>query len=353
MGYRMTLYFTFCRGILYGWVNVDEAKLRELNSLTLLKEITNFLEKNSPLKEGKLWVDKEIKITEYTMRFKYAIILCFFTVFSYAQEPLRFAVTDLEGLEELQREFGPFKERLETITGRELQFYPVTNRTAVVEALRSERVEFVLTGPAEYVVISKLTEASPVLGLSRPDYYSSIVVLADSGIQCVEDLKGKRVVFGDVGSTSSHLSPMHLIAEYGLNPLRDIQALHTTREIAWDSLKRGRVDAMAQTNSKIEIMRDRETEWSPGQFRFIGRSPDLPNDILVAAKHVNPADIQTVKDAILQNSKALIADIIQGKDNEKYRGMAFVSNISDQDYNIVRDMYAVIGKPRFAEFVGE
>lgn len=276
-----------------------------------------------------------------------------FTQVLHAQNPLRFAVTDLEGLEELQREFGAFKNRLESVTSRSIEFYPVTSRTVIVEALRSNRVDFVLTGPAEYVVIRKLTEAEPVLGFSRPDYYSSIVVLADSGITTLQQLKGKKIAFGDVGSTSSHLAPMQLICDYGLKPLTEVKALHTSREIAWDSLKRKRVDAMAYTNSKIELMRDSETAWNPGQFRFIARSADLPNDVLVAGTHVSADDITLIKQSILINCEDLISDIVKSKDNEKYRGMSFVANISDEDYNIVRSMYAVIGRPQFAEFVGE
>ena len=70
-----------------------------------------------------------------------------------AADPVRFAVTDIEGLEALQQEFGPFEAALEKSTGLDVELFPVSNRTAAVEAIKAGQVDFVLTGPAEYVVI--------------------------------------------------------------------------------------------------------------------------------------------------------------------------------------------------------
>ena len=49
----------------------------------------------------------------------------------------KFAVTDVVGLEELQREFQKFQEELSRLSGVAIKLYPVTNRTAVVESIRS------------------------------------------------------------------------------------------------------------------------------------------------------------------------------------------------------------------------
>jgi ABC-type phosphate/phosphonate transport system substrate-binding protein len=95
---------------------------------------------------------------------------------------LKLAITDVVGLERLQTEWGPFKAALEAASGQTFEFFPVNNRTAAAEALRAKRVDFVITGPAELVVINKLTDATTVVGLSRPDYFCAIVVMADSPV---------------------------------------------------------------------------------------------------------------------------------------------------------------------------
>jgi phosphonate transport system substrate-binding protein len=270
-----------------------------------------------------------------------------------APEPLRMAVTDISGLEMLQAEFGRFRDVLTRATGQEVAFYPVSSRTAAVEAMRAQRVDFVLTGPAEYVVFRKLAGARPVVGFSRPDYYSAIVTLAESGIHRLDQLKGRKVAFGPVGSTSDHLAPAQLLADAGLDPQRDVVPAHIDRNVAWEALKRGDVAAVALGYRKLSIVREREKELAPGAFRVIARGPDLPNDVLVAGSHVSAEKLSLVRRTFVENSAELVAAILAGEENQKYQGMQFVANVDDGDYEYVRSMYRSIGRPQLAEFVGE
>jgi phosphonate transport system substrate-binding protein len=269
-----------------------------------------------------------------------------------ADEPLRFAVTDIVGVEMLQVEFGAFREKLAEVTGREIEFTPVSSRTAAVEALNSEQIDFVLTGPAEYIVINKLSDASPVIGFSRPDYFSAVIVLSDSDYQSPADLIGQRVAFGDIGSTSNHLAPAQALADNGVT-MDDIEEIHTSANIAWEALKSGDVAAIGMNHGKFVSIRDGDDTIEPGAFRVIARGPDLPNDLLVAGAHVDPAVVEAVRIAIAANSDALVTAILAGEDNKKYAGMRFLPDVDDSDYDYVRSMYATIGYPEFAGFVGE
>ena len=270
-----------------------------------------------------------------------------------AAEKIRFAITDLVGLEQVQREFGTFRDVLSEKSGLEIDFYAVTNRTAAVEALRAEKVDFVLTGPAEYVVMHKKTKAYPVAGFSRPDYFSGVVVLADSGITSVQQLVDKRVAFGDVGSTSNHLAPMQVLADYGLDPRKEIKPMHVGYNVAWEALKRGDVAALGTNYGKFLRFRAKEKELEPGAYRVIARGPDLPNDVLLAAPHVDKAHVEAMRQAFAEHSAELIEAILVGEENAKYKGMKFLTGVSDNDYHYVRQMYATIGYPEYAEFVGE
>ena len=289
------------------------------------------------------------------MNLKKILLLIFLScaALSLAQaKPLYFIVTDLEGMEELQREFGAFKTLLEEKTGLELKFYPVTSRTAAAEAVRAKKADFILTGPAEYVVMRTLTKCEPVISFSRPDYYSVILVRADSHINSIRDLKGKKVAMSDVGSTSGHLGPSQVIKDGGLDPLRDIKIVHTSKEIAWESLKKGDVAAWGYGGTNMMRVRDADKTVDPGMFKIIARGPDLPNDILVAAPHTAREDVAKVVKAIRDNPKDMIAAILKGDDNAKYKGMQFLDTVKDSDYDYVRSMYRTIGQPKFSSFVG-
>ncbi|MFP4070984.1 MAG: PhnD/SsuA/transferrin family substrate-binding protein [Desulfovibrionales bacterium] len=289
------------------------------------------------------------------IRISLVTMLCcvMFSSLSFAAEKFTLAVTDLEGMEELQREFGQFKEVLSRHTGYDFEFFPVNNRTAAAEALRAKRVDFVVTGPAEYVVMKKRTNATPVVGFSRPDYFSSIIVLADSGITSVSQLKGKRVAVGEIGSTSKHLGPMQVLADNGLEPLKDVKPLYVDYKVGWSSLIRGDVAAMGTTTDKFLAMRDKEKSLDPGAFRVIARGPDLPNDMLMAGSHVDAKVLEKMREVFQNHAPELVKAILVGEDNQKYGGMKFLPKIKDSDYDYVRSMYKTVGYPEYADFVGE
>ncbi|MEO0938304.1 MAG: PhnD/SsuA/transferrin family substrate-binding protein [Pseudomonadota bacterium] len=272
--------------------------------------------------------------------------------FTAQAESWSIAVTDVEGMERLQLEWGPFKEALEAATGDEFEFFAVNSRTAAAEALRAETVDFVVSGPAEYVVINKLTNARPIVGLGRPDYHCAIVVRADSGINSVQDLKGKTVAFGDIGSTSNMLCPMQVLADYGIDPQADIEKIHTSRNIAHEALKAGDVDALGSNASSWLRVRNKETDLPYGFFKMIARSGDLSNDMIMVGAHV-PEDAATaVQQAIIENKTSIIAGITAHEENAKYVGMDLVV-IEDSAYDYVRSMYANAGFPQFDNFIGD
>ena len=273
------------------------------------------------------------------------------SVSAVAQEIINFAITDLEGMEQLQTEFGAFKDVLTKKTGLNIKFFPVPNRTAAVEAMRNKKIDLVLTGPAEYVIFKNRTNAKPLVGFSRPDYFADIVVMADGPIQDVKDLKNKKVAMGGVGSTSKHLAPMQVMKDAGLNPLKDIKPFHTSVKVGWEALKRGDVAAFATTNDKFLKLRSKDKQFQPGAFRVIARSKDLPNDILLYRKDLDKNSVNKIKIALSENSDEMINAILVGEDNKKFTGMKFLPNTKDSDYDYVRSMYKTIGVNRFNKFM--
>lgn len=284
-------------------------------------------------------------------------LIALFSLTATAQaETVRLAVTDLVGLEELQREFGAFRDTLEDATGYDIEFLPVTNRTAAVEALRFEKVDFVLTGPAEYVVMQKRADARVVVGFSRPDYFAVVITMADSPYTSVADLAGQKVGLGSVGSTSKHLGPIQALADAGADPLEDMDIVHTKVPVMWEGLKRGDLAAIGINHINFLTLREQEMEaggLQPGAFRVIARGPDLPNDVLMAGAHVDQSVVDQVRDGITSHSDELVAAILEGQDNQKYAGMRFISNIRDSHYDYVRSMYATAGFPEYADFIGD
>lgn len=259
------------------------------------------------------------------------------------------AVTDVEGLEQLQQEFGAVEAALEKATGLEVDLFPVGSRTAAVEAMNAGQVNFVLTGPAEYVVMKELTDPQIVVAWQRPDYFGQIVVLADSPYKTAADLKGQVVSFGSVGSTSQQLGPAQALADLGLKYGEDYDAQIIKRNVAIEALIRGDVAGIGMNFGHLTKARKAYPEVA---FKVVARGPDLPNDILVASKDTDPAVLEKVKAAFIENGADIMEAVLQGEDNDKYRGGFFLEKIEDADYDYVRSMYRTIGVDTFDAFVG-
>ena len=108
-------------------------------------------------------------------------------------EALRLAVTDVQGQEDLERDYGPFRLALEEALERPVEFFPVDSYTEAVPALQLGLVDLVLTGPSEYVLIRTRTNAVPLTAITRPNYHAAIAVSSKSDIKSLAELKGKTI----------------------------------------------------------------------------------------------------------------------------------------------------------------
>lgn len=260
-----------------------------------------------------------------------------------------FAVTDAAGPVELKREFGAFLDELSRRTGLDVRPLAVRDRGQAAQFLKEAKVDFVLTGPAEYVVIRKKTGAVPLLALERADYRSVLAVRADSPAKSPADLKGAHIALGDYGSTSKHLAPMRLLAKAGLDPLRHAAVLHLSSKDGFEALKRGAVDALGVTKSVYESLLSKEPD--PNRLRVLATSPPLPPDVLVVAPHVPTEFRERLLEAFDRAWPDLLAALLVGEDNQKYRRATLRTAVADADFDLVRDMYRDIGRPDFAEFL--
>lgn len=279
-----------------------------------------------------------------------AVALVSLTTQATAAETIRFAVTDIDGLESLQKEMGPFKAAFEAASGLTVEFFPVSGRTIAVEAMAADQVDFVLTGPAEYVVFNARLEAQPVVTWNRPDYYSNVVVLDSSPITSVDQLKGQKISFGEIGSTSQHLSPATLLAEAGLTYATDYEPVFLKRNVAMEALIKGDIAAIGLNRTHI----DQITEKFPDQkLRILLKGGDLPNDVLLASPKVPAEVVEAVRKTFAEHGDALLAAVTSTEENEKYIGGSFTATVTDADYDTVRKMYENVGVTEFTQFVGE
>lgn len=252
--------------------------------------------------------------------------------------PLRFADTGVEGMEELRRKFGPFVDEMQKLTGSEVRFFPVGNRTAAVNALRFRQVDIVMAGPSEYVAIEgRIPGNKPIVSLSRPSYASIFIVRENSPYQTLADLRGQRIALKDVGSTTGDIIPRMMLHDAGLNLDRDVRLLNVDGA-RFEALISGDVEAVGTG------VRDWDgfVRRAGNGYRILEQSPRMPDDVIIAGPHISDACVELIREQVLANGDSLLNALLAPGELDKFKGADWVA-VNDADYDVVRDAYRILG----------
>ncbi|MDJ0725271.1 MAG: PhnD/SsuA/transferrin family substrate-binding protein [Prochloraceae cyanobacterium] len=257
---------------------------------------------------------------------------------------LRFTVTDVKNLEQLQQKYEVFRKTLEETLKQPIEFFPVKNHINAASDLKLDRVDLVLAGPSEYVIIRARTNAVPIVALTRPGYRSVIAVRADSGIKSLAQLKGKTIAVVNLASTASHLGSMELLIEAGLNIKSDLKVViledETNGERVLNALIKGEIDACGLVFRKYkEYLKVRGL--SQQDFPAIAKGPQLPSDIFVVNSKFSTQSVETMRLQMLANRDKLIASIVATQ--SKFKGANLVAS-KDSDYDMIRQVYRSLGQ---------
>lgn len=257
-------------------------------------------------------------------------------------QTLRFSDTGVEGLETLVVEFEGFRVAFEEATGKDVEFFPISSRTAASTALEFDEIDLLLTGPAEYVVLKQEADAIPIVGITRPGYRSMIVTRADSPVTTLADLENGTVITKEVGSTSGHLGPLEMLANAGLVAGTDVDVvpLGATRIAAFGA---GEGDALGTGLSDFEEI---EEELGAGSIRMVAEGPDLPNDLFVARSALGAGCATWLQETLTENQQILLDAITATGESDKYLESEFLV-ASDSDYDPTRVAFEAAG---FADF---
>lgn len=268
-------------------------------------------------------------------------------------DTIRLVIGDVQGEATLQREYGPFQEELSRALGIEVEFYPVPNLAAGTAALEAGRADLVLAGPAEYVSMRERADAVPVVGLSRPDYYSVIAAHADSGIESVGDLRGKEIVMEQPLGTSTHLGPCKILQDKGLGCESDVElVMLQERGTATNAFAQEQVPAIGTNADRYASMLE-EAGLSEEEAPIMAEGPQLPPDVFMTRPGVSEEDRQRIRDAVLENEEALISAILEGgEENQKFEGSRFIE-VEDSDFDYIREAYRAVGVDDFAGLLEE
>jgi phosphonate transport system substrate-binding protein len=236
------------------------------------------------------------------------------------ERPLRVVLIPADGGTEdgTKADYQPVFNAVSRMTGLQFELRVGQSYNAVVEAMCSGAADIAFVGPVTYIQAAQ-RHCAELLAVAvehgQSIYYAGIFTKTGSPIRTLKDLKGKRVAFGDVNSTSSFVFPMTMIMDAGLDPVRDLAAIRLTGSHANSlaALVQGQVDAAALSfdsfNKAIE-----QKAVDPATIRVVARSIPIPQPPIVMNTRLPAALKARLKQAFAAVDKApgVTPDMIRG-----------------------------------------
>lgn len=250
---------------------------------------------------------------------------------------LRLGVLPGEEEGKLSRGNKKFVEDMGAALGIKTELFVGDDYTAVIEAMRTKKIDIASFGPFSYIIAHERSGALPmaVKATSKEEafYHSLIVVPKNSPAQKIEDLKGKTFLFADPASTSGHLFPRAKIIEQLGITNDEVESFFSTVSFSGGhdksiiAISKGNADGAGVCDSCIRRVVDAGLV-SADDYRVIAKSDPIPSSPLTYRSDL-PADlVEAIKAFIFEYHKQNPAYFNDGK--QQY------FPVQDSDYEVVR-----------------
>jgi phosphonate transport system substrate-binding protein len=226
--------------------------------------------------------------------------------------PLKFGV----GMFQPDREkndatYRPLADHLAQRLGRPVELRTVDSWEGLAKSLANGETDLALMGPWGYVLAHHYSDAqavSTILYQGKPEYFAMIVTHPDSGLESIDDLlgakgRGRSFAFGDKGSTSGYLIPVHEFQKRGIDPEKHFaRVLYTKHQAIQTQVTAGQIDAGADFNRNRDVMISQGLI-TAARSKVIWQSAPLPNDAFAVSAAI-------AKDAaFVKRLQAALADV--------------------------------------------
>lgn len=221
-------------------------------------------------------------------------------------DPLVLAFIPQENPEKLIGDIEIIIEYLQKEMGIAVKGYVTQDHAAAVEALRNGEADISFMGGLPYVLAHEIIGAEVILSevyRGSPTYRARIFVLRDSGIEKVEDLKGKSIAFADPISESGFIYPLEIMVEAGLlkrgdDPKEVFSNVYFAGgyQQAIQALANGLVDAAGVSQFADLLLTPEQLP----KITWIAESKPIPSHLVCVRKGLDKERVDAFKQAMLK-----------------------------------------------------
>jgi len=267
-------------------------------------------------------------------------------------EVLRLALIPAEDIVEMMENFEPARQYLESELGIEIEMFKAIDYTAVIEAMRAEKIELAFFGPFSYVLAAERANARAIVAGGDADgnlavYHSIMIAHKDSNIKSIDDVKAcageLAISFVDPASTSGYLIPYGFMESIGLSPDEAFREVvfaggHDASILAVSARK---VDFGATWEGPYQTAIE-EGLITAEDVPVIWKSEPIPRSPLAVRGDLSESLINRIQQAFLDMPEKA-PDAFQQWEG-RWEGNESYVPVSDADYEFIREVAEGLGK---------
>jgi len=252
------------------------------------------------------------------------------------QETIKMGVIPTDDNADVSAMYEPVAEYLEKETGMNVELFLANDYTAVIEAMKNDKIDIARLGAFSYILAADQTKVEPLVAeISKKTgdkFYTSLLITQnDSSIKCVKDLKGKTVAFVDPASSSGNLVPRKWLLDNGIDPDKDLKEViysggHDASVLAVENNK---VDAAFVAVNIYEDMKQKEMTKNTVT---LGESEKIPTQPIVARSSLDTETIEKIRTAFIEMDKSAPEILDSFKEAQGF------TSVEDNEYDGLREL---------------
>jgi phosphonate transport system substrate-binding protein len=272
--------------------------------------------------------------------FSLMVLSCLAPVIASAE--IRFAILPRLGIVDLFTMFKPLEEYLTAEAGEKVSILVPKDFAAFKEAVKAGEATLGFANPVIYVELRKDLDIEPLaLAEERKGgakFRGIIIAKKDSGINKIQDLKGKKLVFVDKDSAAGYIFQVMLLSKAGMDIKKDVTLLpfakkHDNVTIA---VSNGTADAGGIREDDFEKMKYKV---NLSELKIVAYTDYFPNWPVFAGPKLQKDTAKKIKAALLKLRE-------NTPEAEKVLGGAQLkgfTTVHDKDYDELRKAAKLAG----------
>lgn len=198
----------------------------------------------------------------FSVRIKYLVIslatvvALVFYASTFSVPVLRVSFIPDESPSFMRRKFKPLTDYLEKKIGMKIEFRPVSDGDALVEALSSNKLDMVWIDGFNFIRVKARSndQVIPLVQRAEDENTRSVFITTHADITRLEDLKGRTFSFGAESSASGHLMPRSFLRAAYIDPDTDMKHIEFsgTDDATVAAVAGGKTDAGALNSASWE-----------------------------------------------------------------------------------------------------